>query len=231
MKAEIAMDLGPVENQSLATRVLAELETMILSEELEPGSRINEKAIAERLSISRSPVREALRRLEQAGLVEIRTNKGVFVRTLDRKRATELCDIRCALYRLAGRLAASHVSNAQIHDLRDYLAQMEATLDPLRPEEFSRLNDEFHRKLIEASGSERLRDMLEGIEKEVFLARHLSRQTRERAASELSQSTSEHRAIVEAMASRDPTRLGDAMEFHAHRGKAQVLRFFDKQAQ
>jgi len=227
MSANNVQEMMPVESQSLATHVLAELEKMILSEQLEPGSRINEKAIAERLKISRSPVREALRRLEQAGLVEIRTNKGVFVRRLDRKRAVELCDIRCALYGLAGKLAASHVSNAQIHELRSYLAKMDATLEPIQPDEFSRLNDEFHRKLIEASGSERLRDMLEGIEKEVFLARHLSRQTRDRAGSELSQSMIEHRAIVEAMASRDTARLSEAMEFHAHRGKAQVLRFFD----
>lgn len=227
MKSSFAAELEPVENQSLATQVLSELEQMILSEELEPGSRINEKAIAERLQISRSPVREALRRLEQAGLVEIRTNKGVFVRRLDRKRAGELCDIRCALYGLAGRLAAAHVSNAQIHEMRTFLAEMEATLDPIQPEEFSRLNDAFHRKLIEASGSERLRDMLEAIEKEVFLARHLSRQTRERPVTELSQSMIEHRAIVDAMALRDPGKLADAMEFHAYRGKAQVLRFFD----
>src|SRR5699024_9421734 len=98
-------DLAPLKRQCLSTTLLRELESMIRNRELEPGLRINEKAIADRLNISRSPVREAFRHLEQAGLVEIRVNRGVFVREIDYTRAGELTDIRCALYRLAGQLA------------------------------------------------------------------------------------------------------------------------------
>ena len=221
-------DMMPLERESLGTRVMRELESMILSEELEPGSRVNEKAIADRLNISRSPIREAFRRLEQAGLVEIRVNRGVFVRKVDYGRADELTDIRCALYQLAGRLAAKNIENGQIHELRDGLARMERALEVPDPEGYSEINDRFHRNLIEASGSQRLRDLLEGIEKELSLARHLSRRSRDRnVLGELTQSVQEHRAIIDALAVRDPVRAGNEMEFHAHRGKRQVLAFFD----
>src|SRR5699024_6301419 len=142
-----------------STTVLRELESMILNKELEPGLRINEKAIADRLNISRSPVREAFRHLEQAGLVEIRVNRGVFVREIDYTRAGELTDIRCALYRLAGQLAAKNIDNNQIHELRDDLVRMDRALEVSAPEGYSEINDRFHRTLIEASGSQRLRDM------------------------------------------------------------------------
>src|SRR5699024_5757983 len=100
----------------------------ILSEELEPGARINEKAIADRLGISRSPIREAFRKLEQAGLVEMQVNRGVFVRKIDYQRANELTDIRCSLYRLAGKLAAVGISREQLEFLRVYVDRMEAVL-------------------------------------------------------------------------------------------------------
>src|ERR1700712_838351 len=98
---------------------------MIEQGELLPGSWVNEADLAVRLGVSRAPVREACRGLEQAGLLEFVVNRGAFVRTVGQGEAAELYDLRAVLFAFAGRLLAPRISTAERDSLADLVSQME----------------------------------------------------------------------------------------------------------
>lgn len=95
---------------SLSERVQCELERLILRGILKPGEHLKEQALADRLSVSRSPIREACRALERAGLVETIPHRGVFVRDVNLQDATDVFDIRAELAGIVAREAVHNVS-------------------------------------------------------------------------------------------------------------------------
>src|SRR5574340_77607 len=114
-----------VRNHSLATLVQNELERLILSGELAPGAKLGEEDVALRLNVSRGPVREAFRALDQIGRVRIAKNRGVSVREISVAEADEIYELRAGLDELIGRLAASRISREQVVALRALIKRME----------------------------------------------------------------------------------------------------------
>ncbi|NLZ41802.1 MAG: GntR family transcriptional regulator, partial [Comamonadaceae bacterium] len=107
-----------LQTSSLASVVQSELERLILSGELAPGARLTEMALAARLGVSRGPLREAFRMLEQAGLVRTEKNRGVFVRDIPIDEAIEIFDLRAALDELVGRQLAARIAPAELKEVR-----------------------------------------------------------------------------------------------------------------
>ena len=204
---------------SLTSVVLEELERMILSGELSPGEPINEKALAERMSVSRGPIREACRRLEQAGLVEIIVNRGVFVRKLSPEDAAELCDIRAVLSGYAGRLLAKHVTADQMTELTEAVLRMEALAEKGDVGGFYTLNAAFHETLFEFAGNARLARMYAALSKEL----HLFRWRALMISANLGKSVTEHREILAALETRHAARAAKAMEMHAISVKTRLI--------
>ena len=114
-----------LQTSSLVNVVHAELEKMILSGRLAPGEKLTELTIAAKLGISRGPLREAFRMLEEAGLVRITKNRGVFVRDIPVEEAVEIFDLRAAMDELVGRKLAEHISQAQLKEIRGMVDAME----------------------------------------------------------------------------------------------------------
>jgi DNA-binding GntR family transcriptional regulator len=109
---------------SLATLAQRELERQIVSGEIAAGTKLNEADIAGSLGVSRGPVREAFRALDQAGLVRVEKNRGVYVRQVSLEEANEIYEVRAALEGLIGRLAARHVDAEQAEQLRSIVRKM-----------------------------------------------------------------------------------------------------------
>src|SRR5512135_3159862 len=99
---------------SLATAAQQEIERMILSGEIAPGAKLTEAWLSEHLGISRGPIREAFRMLEEAGLVRQEKNRGVFVRTIPLEEAIEIYDLRAVMDELVGRRLAASISAEQM---------------------------------------------------------------------------------------------------------------------
>ena len=99
-------NIAILQNHSLTMLVQRELERMVLAGELAAGEKLNELALAERLGVSRGPVREALRALAETGLVRIEKNRGVFVREISVAEADEIYELRATLDQMAGRKLA-----------------------------------------------------------------------------------------------------------------------------
>jgi len=186
-----------VRQQSLTSLVQREIERRIVAGELTPGAKLNEAELAAAMGISRGPVREAFRALEQAGLVHTEKNRGVFVRQVSLEEANEIYEVRAALEAQIGRLAAKRVTPALLERLRDIVKRMQAVGRTRDPDAYFPLNLEFHETLAEASGNRALATNYRRVVNELNLYR---RQTIMRNVDIIPVSTKEHAAIVDAVA-------------------------------
>ena len=214
-----AQTLEILRTQSLTTIVLQELERMILSGELKPGERINEKALAARQSVSRGPIREACRRLEQAGLVEIIVNRGVFVRKLKSDDAADICDVKAALSALVGRTLAASITDDQLDTLRGMVSRMEELAARGDVATYYPINVEFHNVMLGFTGNERLVEMCSAVDKELYLFKRKSMDV----GPGLDRSVAEHRTIIDALEKHDERAAGEIMWQHAITGKLRLL--------
>lgn len=205
--------------ESLTSLVRRELERMIESGELTAGDRLNENMLAAKLGVSRGPIREACRGLEQSGLVEVVVNRGVFVRTLSDKEAAELYDIRAALMRLAGQTLAPRIEDWQIAELRSLVEQMEVTAHREDLNSFYPLNLQFHHAINEYGGNERLLAIASAVQREAHLFRRKSLDMPGRMIA----SNAEHARILAALEARDPLRAGAEMEAHVLNSRAMLF--------
>jgi phosphonate utilization transcriptional regulator len=192
--------LDMLRQHSLTTLVLRELERQIVSGELGAGTKLNEADLAAALRVSRGPVREAFRALEQSGLVRTEKNRGVFVRQLSLAEADEIYEVRAALDALIGRLAAQHIRPQQLTHLRELIKLMHAAGRTRDADAYFPLNIEFHETLAEAAGNKALLVNYRRVVNELNLYR---RETLARNAANIPISTRDHEAIVNAVAKGD----------------------------
>jgi phosphonate utilization transcriptional regulator len=207
---------------SLPSVVQAEIEQMILGGELRPGQRINEAALAERFGTSRGPVREALRALEECGLVRAERNRGVFVREVTLAEADEVYDLREALDDLIGRRLAERITPPQLAALKALLAEMDAATAAKDLDRYYRLNLDFHDRLVEFVGNSHLSATYRRLTKELLLFRLHGLIE----GGGFAVSNSEHKAIVRAIASRDAERAGRVLREHAVDSRARMHKAF-----
>lgn len=206
---------------SLATLAQRELERQIISGEIAAGAKLNEIDIATSLGVSRGPVREAFRALEQAGLVRVEKNRGVFVRQVSLEEANEFYEVRAALEGLIGQLAARRISIDEIELLRNVVRRMHHTQKSRRADEYFELNVEFHDLLARAARNNALLANYRGVVNQLDLYR---RATITRSVQNIPLSTQEHAAIVEAVAARDEQRASALLIDHVlvSRGRLHV---------
>ena len=209
--------------ESLASQVYREIERLVLSGQLEPGSRINEYGLAEQLGVSRAPVREATRALVQAGLLAAIPARGVFVREMSRVEIGENYDVRALLTGLMCARAAERRTDTAIVDLNGLIVTMAAAIGRHAIVAYYKANLEFHNliaQLADHACSSRIYDDL--IRETHFLRRslHAPAQTNE-----------EHRAIVAAIADGDAERARRLGEEHVNHGKRRWLAALDEDTQ
>ncbi len=193
-----------LQQHSLTTLVQREVERRILAGELAPGAKLNEAELAAELRVSRGPVREAFRGLEQVGLVRTEKNRGVYVRQVSLEEANEIYEVRAALEGLIGRLAAKRIRPEQVDRVRAVVKKMHAVGkrngQPGDAAAYYPLNVQFHALLVEAAGNRALEANYKRVVNELDLYR---RETITRSAENIPVSTRDHEAIVNAVAKGD----------------------------
>jgi DNA-binding GntR family transcriptional regulator len=140
--------------------VYQELKRQIILLEQKPGAVIREKEIMEVFEVSRTPVREALMRLEMDGLVRIIPNVGTFVEEVSFQQLKDVFEIRANLVLLAGRLAAARISQVEIAEIRQRIEEMRSTRET---KELMRLDGEIHQIINSATRNELLVKTLNGL--------------------------------------------------------------------
>lgn len=205
--------LGPMRNEvegvvtePLATgyRTMADvaytaLRRRILSGDLPAGQRIDQDAEARRLEASRMPIREALRRLEAEGLVEVTRHRGARVRPLSVDDLEDLYVLRIAVETVAGRLGAERISAGALEQMRNLMPEMESIVLRVDPVAWLEVDWTFHSTLYASARHPRLLHTIQGLWEEVGRYRKLGLARRE----ELETSLGEHRAIIAACEQHD----------------------------
>lgn len=214
------MAFGKVTARSLVDSVTEELEAAIIAGRLAPGERISEQGLAATMGVSRGPLREAIRRLEGRRLLERTTNVGVRVADLSLGRLENLLTVREALEGMGARLAATRLSDGELSDLERMLDE-HATEVEKGPGYYQQAGDfDFHFRIAKASGNELLIAMVCGDLYDLLRVYRYKSSTMEgRAQAALA----EHRAIVAALASRDPARAEAEMRAHIASGRRHAL--------
>jgi DNA-binding GntR family transcriptional regulator len=217
MSAQSVDDLAAPRSLSLSVR--AELERMIMSGALPPGARLNEVALAKRLNVSRGPVREAARLLEKTGLVTVIMNRGAFVRTLTVDEALEIYDFTIVLLGFAAMQLAETASFQQMSELRDLVERMEQAAVRGDSDQYFALNLEFHERLFAFSRNRAAEAVYLVHAKKLLLLR---RKTIDELPN-MAKSNGEHRAILDAIMTRQPDLARQMAERHAHNGRHRFL--------
>lgn len=211
--------LASLRATSLASVLTQELERMVLGGEIGPGTRLNENQLAARFGVSRGPIREAVRALEGAGLVESVPNRGVFVRRLGVREVRELYDVRAALFGLAGRLMAERATPAELERLRGLIRAMETATETRNFEAYYPLNLEFHGAIVDGSGNLTLAQQYRAFVRKLnlFRARSLVQ------GGGLAVSNREHREMFSAIEARDASWAHEAHWRHVAAAKDRLL--------
>ena len=215
--------LSVLRTNSMTALVQTEIERMILGGELAAGRRINEKLLAEHLSVSRGPVREACRALAELGLVYLIPNRGVFVKQLEKADAIEVYDFRAGLVALAGLYLAPVVTANDLKQLRDRVALMESASRIGDFASFQEKNTEFHDYIVATCGNSRLLKTYRSLVKEFQLFRPHGATDQDA----LKASNVDHRTIVDALEDHDGKRCYDISFEHVVRGKERMLAALD----
>lgn len=179
--------------------VFESLREAIINGDLKPGERLMEIQLAEELGVSRTPVREAIRKLELEGLVLMIPRKGAYVAKISMKDIAEVFEIRGALEGLAAGLAAERITDEELDDLERILVKIAESTDKDDVQAVIELDTVFHEKLYRASRNERLFQLVNNLREQIqrFRKTSLSQPGRLKFALE------EHKKIVEAVALRD----------------------------
>lgn len=197
----------------IGTDVYNQLREQLVAGEIVAGQTLREESLAERFGVSRTPVREALRRLQVEGLIEITPHRGARVLGWRTEDISEVFSLRGVLEPHAARQAASRLSDDDLAVARKLADGMER-LAVERPDGFedqiASLNNQFHTLIVGGSGNYRLSEQVQSI---MELAR--VRATFQRySAHELDRSMSHHRELLDALAARDPEWAESVMKCH-----------------
>ncbi len=208
-----------LQSSSLALLVQQEIERAILTGEYLPGAKLNEQMLAEKLGVSRGPIREAFRMLDEAGLVRTEKNRGVFVRDIPIDEALEIFDLRAAMDEWVGRCLASRITPAELAEINTRVAAMEQAVKAQDAHGYHVLNLKFHDRMVELTGNRKLTDTYRRLIKELSLFR------RQNLADQVLMQTflDEHKQIVQAIASGDAQAAGRAMVDHVMQSKQRTV--------
>ncbi len=186
------------------------LEGLIFDGTFGDGERLDEVQLAERFSVSRTPIREAFQRLAQSGLVEQLPRRGVFVRQPGPVELIEMFEVMAELEATCARLAASRITEEALQELNQTNERCNAAVEAKDSDEYYRENERFHAILYRQSGNSFL-------ERECLrLHRRLQpfRRVQLRLRGRLKQSMSEHEAIVTALEEGDGSAAADVIRDH-----------------
>jgi phosphonate utilization transcriptional regulator len=212
-----------LQTNSLSMLVQKELERMILAGDLNAGAKLSEGTIADMLGVSRGPVREAFRSLEQSGLVRLEKNRGVFVRQVSLEEADEIYELRAALDEYAGRRVAHRAADADVRELRALVERMDKAAVREELDAYYRANLQFHDRLVELAGNAKLLATYRRLVNEL----HLYRRASLAQAGALPISTREHHDIVEKIAAGQAVAAGRALYDHVMGSRERMHRAHD----
>jgi DNA-binding GntR family transcriptional regulator len=203
-----AFKLSETSGQNLSEAVYQALSQGLRDGVYRPGDRLREEEVAQRLNVSRTPVREAFGRLAAKGFVQPAGARGLVVRNLDLSEILELYAMREILEGAAARLAAQHASQPEIHGLRDIEVLYETHFED--PRAMARINRQFHEAVFRAARNRYLDAALQEMQDGIALLGQTTFSVKGRPTV----AAAEHRGIIDAIEARDPAKAEELARAH-----------------
>lgn len=220
VRSTAKVSAGPLKRVRLADEAARTLREAILTGEIVPGTRLNQVELATDLGISRTPLREALMKLEQEGLIELLPAGGLRVAVINLDDAVELYDVREVLDGLAARLAAQRIAGPANQEIEGHLARMKACLASQDAHAWFIAHVAFHEGILRASGNRRLQALSTVVRLSIQRFHPVLLTTPNR----LPEAYQEHRAIFEAIQAHDPGAAERLAREHIARAKEIALK-------
>lgn len=213
--------LEPMDDSSLPLRdvVFKTLRKAILKGQLQPGKRLMEIHLADALGVSRTPVREAIRKLELEGLVIMTPRKGAQVARISRKHLEDIVEVRRALEVLAVELACDRIDESALKELDEINQNFRDSLYISDPEQMAQINDNFHDIIFQAAGNEWLMQLMMKNRDQFY--RYKIEHLKSRNSKELM--VDEHQKIIDALRQRDTELACKTMREHIKKHRDAVL--------
>ena len=186
--------------------------------------RLDERSVAEQLNVSRTPLREALSRLENEGLVEIRARKGVFIVRKTLEEILEMIVAWAALESMAARLATEVASDQDIRALRKHALKHSESSAHADLSEYSDANIKFHQMILDMSGCRLLAEIADGLFVHMHAVRRRALEENDRAT----RSVVDHAGIIDALEARDGDLAAKLVRIHTMRLHSHVRRVWSK---
>lgn len=204
----------------LADTVYEELRRALLAREFDPGEPLTEHQLSRRFRVSRTPIREALGKLERDHLVRVIPKKGTFVCTLSHDEIRELYEIREALEALALRLAAPHLDRGELAGFEARFRELRGCGARVTYRELRPLGEEFHRYLLKRADNARLLELLEQLRERIQSVWTMSMLAPRRVQGLVT----EHLAIIDALKRDRVARAERLMVAHVRRVRDAIFR-------
>ncbi len=220
--AAAAPAFSPVAASDLTGQVTEQLARAICDGRLAPGQRLVEAAVARQMGISRAPVREAARRLEQRGLLVAHPRRGFFVRDFSLEEIDEIYGLRIVLERYAGELACARATAEDLDRLAAQLDLLRRLADAGEVAELVEQDLRFHQSLCALSGNRRLCRLFNDLAGEVRMIIALIGQVYD----DPHRIAETHAPLLESLAARDADRLDAEIDHHIRVAWHEVRRFF-----
>lgn len=201
--------------------VFESIREAIINGTLKQGERLMETQLAEELGVSRTPVREAIRKLELEGLVVMVPRKGAYVAGISAKDAADILEIRAALEGLAAKLAAERITDEEINELLHDIEKMGEAIEQGDVETAIDFDSKFHSALIGASRNSRLVAMVSNLQEQVQRFRVMLTVTRQDLARD---SLSEHKKIVDALSRKDRFLAQSLAKEHVEKVETSIIK-------
>lgn len=189
------------------------IRTCLLNGEYAAGSRLSESELSEKCGVSRTPVREALRRLALEYFVRIEPNRGAFVIDWSREDIMDMFEMRSMMEGLAARKASERATDAQIRDMKHIIDRIDDVVQDAGAkmrDDFLALNREFHDAIFEASGSPRLTEIISRFVEQAVIVRTAAQYT----ISDIAHSNQQHKEILGAIINRNGILAETIMRSH-----------------
>jgi DNA-binding GntR family transcriptional regulator len=212
------------EHENLDNKVYRQLKSMILNQDLKPGTKVYQEKLAEDLGISRTPLVNALKRLEQEQLITAVPRRGFFVRHFSKEEMISIFELREVLEGLAARRTAMRITPEQVDELQGFFKDVKTSDNPKSVEKYAAEDRRFHNFLVEIGGDDLLAAMLGTYSVVAFSYLVGFRGGLVRPPNE---TLPEHMAIIDAITKKDPDGAERAIRLHFKRSREKLAKVFE----
>jgi DNA-binding GntR family transcriptional regulator len=221
------MSVDQPNSQNLPEVIFQKLRSLLVEGKIAPGSKLNERELAESLHVSRTPIREAIRRLAAEGLVELITNRGAIALQLSLEDVVHTFDVIAQLEGFSGELAANNISDATLSELEALQYEMMASYARRDLSSYYKLNLRIHHLINQAANNPILSRLFSQANARIEALRFRSNQD----GVKWEKAVEEHQEMLEALKARDGVRMRKIMISHVQNKRDVVVQLLQSETQ